>query len=186
LRRAIVILILFILIWTSAGFIKPALCHPAEIRDVVPIYVEGATHLSITVEHDIETSSHYVDTIEVTWGANITSQTISPQSLAPDGTFTVDYNMGLVSGTPTILVRARCTITGYSGAISWTGTIPEPSPSPSPTETSSPSPTATASPNPTPSPSIPEFPSFLALSLLVALTVIGALLYKKRQFRFLK
>lgn len=212
MRRAVTIFILCVLIWASAGFIKPAFCHAAEVRDVVPRSADGATHLDITVWHNIENSLHYVDTIEVTWGANITSLAIGTQPLAPDGTFAVDYNMGLVSGTPTIVVRARCSVTGYSGAISWTGTIPEPSPipspspsptptptptptpsptpnispspSPSPTVTSTPSPTASDSPSPTPS--IPELPSILAPSLLIALALIGTLLYKKRQLRFSK
>jgi hypothetical protein len=87
--------------------------------------VDGATHLNITVWHDIETLLHYVDTIEVTWGTNITSLTMAPKPLRPDGTFTIDYNMGPVSGTPTITVRASCTVTGYSGSIPWNGQIPE-------------------------------------------------------------
>ena len=196
------ILVLCIVIWTSAGFIKPAFCHAAEVRDVVPTDVEGSTHLNITVWHNIESSLHYVDTIEVTWSANITSLTIGPEPLAPDGTFTVDYNMGPVSGTPTIAVKARCTITAYSGAISWTGAIPEPSPSPSPfpsptptpTPTPTPSPTPNISPSPSPSPtetpaptpSIPEFPSILILASLMIATIAGTLFYKKRQLKLSK
>lgn len=157
MRSAAVILVIFILVWASASFIKPAFCHAAEIRDVVPGAVDGAIHLSITVWHNVESSLHYVDIIEVTWGDNVTSLTIAPASLAPDGTFTVDYNMGPVSGTPTITVRARCTLTGYSGAVSWTGTITEPgspaSPSPSPSPVLTPTPTPTPSPTPIISPS---------------------------------
>ncbi len=161
LRRAIIVIILFLLAWMCAGFIKPAFCHPATVRDVVSMRFISSTHLNITVWHDIETSLHYVDTIEVTWGTNITSLTLGPQPLAPDGTFTVDYNMGPVSGTPTITIRARCTFTSYSGATSWTGTIPETTPSPSPSPSPTPSPTATPTPTPTssPTPTISPSPS---------------------------
>jgi hypothetical protein len=87
--------------------------------------VDGATHLNITVWHDIESLLHYVDIIEVTWGTNVTSLTMDPKPLRPDGTFTIDYNMGPVSGIPTIAVRASCTITGYARSIPWNGPIPE-------------------------------------------------------------
>ena len=165
MRKATVVIVLFLVIWVCAGFIKPAFCHPGEVRDVVFMRFISSTHLNITVWHDIETSLHYVDTIEVTWGTNITSLAFEPKPLAPDGTFTVDYNMGPVSGTPTITVRARCTITGYSGATSWTGTIPETTPSPSPsssptlTPTVTPKPTPTLSPTPTISPTVTPSPS---------------------------
>jgi len=124
LNKLVMMLILgaFVL---SAIFVRPVLSHPAEIRDVVPRDVGGVTYLNITVWHDANSSVHYVDIIEVTDGANTTSLPIDPQSLEADGTFAIDYNMGSVSGTPIIIVRARCTITGYSGAVSWTGKIPE-------------------------------------------------------------
>lgn len=109
----------------SVIFVRPVLAHPPEIRDVVPRDVGGVTYLNITVWHDVESTIHYVDLIEVTNGANITSLPIDPQPLEADGTFTIDYNMGPVSGTPIIIVRSRCTITGYAGAVSWTGKIPE-------------------------------------------------------------
>ncbi|MFP3985106.1 MAG: hypothetical protein ACLFU9_03955 [Candidatus Bathyarchaeia archaeon] len=125
MNRLAVILVLGILVWASVNSVRPAFSHAPEVRDVVHTDVDGATHLNITVWHDVETSLHYVDTIEVTWGTNVTSLTLDPKPLASDGTFTVDYNMGPVSGTPTITVRARCIVTGYSGAVSWTGQISE-------------------------------------------------------------
>ena len=94
LQRATGIIILCLLAWISAGLIRPAFCHPAEVRDVVFMRFISSTHLNITIWHDIENSLHYVDTIEVSWGANTTSLTFDPKPLAPDGTFSVDYNMG--------------------------------------------------------------------------------------------
>ncbi len=105
--------------------IEPVFSHPPEVRDVVPRDVDGSTHLDITVWHDIETSLHFVDTVEVTDGDNVTSLIIGPQPLELDGTFVVEYVMGPVYGTPTVVVRARCTVTLFVGAVSWTGQIPE-------------------------------------------------------------
>ena len=155
MRKATVIIVLFLITWAFADFIKPVICHPAEVRDIVPIDMNGATHLNITVWHNVESSIHFVDIIEVNWGSNVTSLTFAPKPLTPDGTFIVDYNMGLVPETATITVRARCTITSYSGATSWTGTIPEASPTSSP----SPSPAPTPTPTPTPSPTNPPTPT---------------------------
>lgn len=124
LIKLIMMLILGVFV-LSAIFVRPVLSHPTEIRDVEPRDVGGVTYLNITVWHDENSSVHYVDLIEVMNGANITSLPIDPQPLEADGTFAVDYILGPVSGTPVIIVRARCTITGYSEAVSWTGKIPE-------------------------------------------------------------
>ena len=118
-------LALIALVWVSASQVGPAFSHAPEVRSVVPRDVDGTTHLNITVWHDIERLLHYVDIIEVTWSTNITSLTMDPKPLRPDGTFTIDYSMGPVSGTPTITVKASCTITGYAGSIPWNGPIPE-------------------------------------------------------------
>ncbi|UCG37146.1 MAG: hypothetical protein JSV64_02410 [Candidatus Bathyarchaeota archaeon] len=123
--KRLVLIILVTLVWASPNLVQPVFSHPAEVRDVVPRDVGGVTYLNITIWHDIESSLHYVDTLEVTWSDNVTTLAIDPRPLAPDGTFTVDYIMGPVSGTPAITVRARCTVTGYSGALSWEGQIPE-------------------------------------------------------------
>ena len=121
----LVLMLTIIILGLCFCFIRPVFSHAAEVRDVVPLDVAGNTHLNITVWHDIESSLHYVDTIEVTYSSNTTSLTINPQPLEPDGTFTIDYNMGPILGTPTLTVRAHCTITGYTGSSSWTGQIPE-------------------------------------------------------------
>ncbi len=103
---------------------KPAFSHHPEVRDVFPFDTDGYTYLNITVWNDIQISGHYVDTIRVVDGDNVTSLTIGPQALKPDGTFVVEYAVGSVSGTPTVVVSARCTISGY-GPTTWTGQIPE-------------------------------------------------------------
>jgi hypothetical protein len=118
-------LMLVILTSLSSVFIRSVFSHPTEVRNVVSEDVNGSVHLNITVWHDVETSLHYVDNVEVTFGTNTTSLMIGPQPLKPDGTFTFDYDLGQISDTPIINVRARCTISGYSGAVPWTGQIPE-------------------------------------------------------------
>jgi hypothetical protein len=118
-------LMLGILTSLSSGFIGPVFSHPAEVRNVVSEDVNGSARLNITVWHDVETSLHHVDNVEVTFGTNTTSLMIGPQLLKPDGTFTIEYDLGQISGTPIINVRARCTISGYSDAVPWSGQIPE-------------------------------------------------------------
>jgi len=58
-------------------------------------------------------------------GANTTDLTIGVQPLSPDSTFTVSYNLGPISGSPTITVKAHCIVNGWSTPFDWTGAIPE-------------------------------------------------------------
>ena len=60
---------------------------------------------------------------------------------------------------------------------------PSPSPSPSPTTTPTPSPTTvpSSSPEPTPTPEIPEFPTPLITSILLAATISAGLIYKRKR-----
>jgi len=95
-----------------------------EVRSVVPWNNGTSVTLNVTVYHTPEISVHHVDVIEVTMGANTTDLGISIQDLSPDDTFTVSYNLGPVSGTPTITVRAHCNVHGWS-TVNWSGVIPE-------------------------------------------------------------
>jgi len=62
--------------------------------------------------------------INVTMGSNTTTLTISVQSLTPQDTFTVSYDLGPTQGTPSITAEAHCTFNGWS-TVNWSGTVPE-------------------------------------------------------------
>jgi hypothetical protein len=120
-------LILTLAVLLSVGFAGQAFAIQPQVRNVVPYNVGGSTFLNVTVYHYPEDASipHYVDKIEVTMGGNTTDMSIGVQTLSADNTFNVTYNLGPISGTPTITVRAHCIVNGWSTPYDWTGTVPE-------------------------------------------------------------
>lgn len=113
-----------IVIFAGTAFSSPVLAVVPEVRNVVPYDVGGSTYLNITVYHTPEITDHYVNMINVTMGSNTTTLTIGVQSLTPQDTFTVSYDLGPTQGTPSITVQAHCTINGWS-VTNWSGTVPE-------------------------------------------------------------
>ena len=113
-----------IVVLASTVFFSPVLAVVPEVRNVVPYDVGGSTYLNITVYHTPEIADHYVDMINVTMGSNTTTLTIGVQSLTPEDTFTVSYDLGPTQETPSITVKAHCTFNGWS-AVNWSGTVPE-------------------------------------------------------------
>jgi hypothetical protein len=111
----------------SMGFARRASAIQPQVTSVVPYNVGGSTFLNITVYHYPEDASipHYVDKIEVTMGGNTTDLSIGAQTLSAGNTFNVTYNLGPVTGTPTITVRAHCIVNGWSTPYDWTGTVAE-------------------------------------------------------------
>lgn len=113
-------------------FIKPTFAIIPVVQNVVPYSVGGSTWINVTVFHQPEDAGapHYVNIIEVTMGANTTDMTIGVQSLTPPDflNFTVSYDLGPVSGTPTITVKAHCIVNGWSQPPDYTTTVPEFSP----------------------------------------------------------
>lgn len=69
------------------------------------------TILNITVSHSPFTSSHYVNKVEVDVDGTVDEINLPSQSTV---TFVVQYNMGEVTGTPTVQTRAFCNIDGWS------------------------------------------------------------------------
>ena len=124
MAKASRILVSLIVVLASTTFCSPVLAVVPEVRNVVPSGVGGSTYLNITVYHSPEIADHYVDMIRVTMGSNITTLTIGVQSLTPQDTFTVSYDLGATQGTPSITVEAHCIIHGWS-AVNWSGTVPE-------------------------------------------------------------
>jgi hypothetical protein len=110
----------------SLLFVTPSFAIVPEVRDVQVYAVGGSVYLNVTVFHFPEDDSipHYVNTIEVTMGTNTTDLSIGVQPLRGDDTFTVQYDLGPVSGTSEITVKAHCIVNGWS-AVNWTGTVPE-------------------------------------------------------------
>jgi hypothetical protein len=104
--------ILAILVLICVSFSKPAYVIVPEVRNIVAYDVSSSTFLNITVYRTPEIPSHYVDMIEVPVGMNTASLIIGVQSLEPDNTFTVPYDLGPVSGIPTVMVRAHCVVKG--------------------------------------------------------------------------
>lgn len=111
-------------ILASTAFSSPVLAIVPEVRNVVPYDVGGSTYLNITVYHTPEIADHYVNMINVTMGSNTTTLTIGVQSLTPQDTFTVSYDLGPTQGTPSITVKAHCVIHGWS-VVDWSGAVPE-------------------------------------------------------------
>jgi hypothetical protein len=83
-----------------------------------PVPWTSGTHtiLNITIRHDKTNppfSDHYVDYVEV--DINGTPHTINLEPPQPDDFFIIQYDMGEVTGTPTVKARAHCTYHGLSG-----------------------------------------------------------------------
>ena len=122
--KALLILVSLIVILGSTVFSSPVFAVVPEVRNVVPYDVGDSIYLNITVYHTPEITEHYVNMINVTLGSNTTTLTIGVQSLTPQDTFMVSYDLGPTLGTPSITVEAHCIIHGWS-AVNWSGTVPE-------------------------------------------------------------
>jgi hypothetical protein len=123
MNKLLTITVCVLLTLLSMAVAKPAFAVVPEVRNVIPYPVGGSTYLNVTVYHTPEIPSHYVNVIMVTVDTNSTSLTIDVQPLNPDDTFYVQYDMGPISGTPTIHVEVHCIVNGWSAE--WIGSIPE-------------------------------------------------------------
>lgn len=93
-----------------------------NIISVQPWMSGTNTILNITITHDTgaPTGSHYVDTVQVNIDGVVHDISLTSQSTV---TFIVQYDMGVVSGMPTVQARAHCTVHGWS---SWSNTVQVP------------------------------------------------------------
>jgi uncharacterized membrane protein YozB (DUF420 family) len=124
LHKSARMMIIGLSILFTLNLASPSFAIIPQIKNVVVYESGGSTYLNITVYHSPETSSHYVNIIEVTFNTNTTHWNIDPQPLSPDSTFNVTYDVGPVAGNPTATVRAHCTVDGWSN-VNWSGPIPE-------------------------------------------------------------
>ena len=84
----------------------------------------GNTILNITVRHADPSSIHYIDQVDVDKDGSIQSISLSPQSTV---IFTIQYNLGAVTGMPSVRARAHCIVHGWSD---WSSSIAVPEFSP--------------------------------------------------------
>jgi hypothetical protein len=127
LKKLLAATFLAMLVLLSVILSKPVSAPVPIVQNVVAYDVGGSTFLNITVWHNIEIASHYIDVIRVVLSGNTTDLQIGVQPLTPSGTFNITYPLGQISGSPTITVDAHCTVNGWASSLEhqWTGQIPE-------------------------------------------------------------
>jgi hypothetical protein len=96
-----------------------------SVTDITWTDSEGNTILNVTINHDQATvppSNHYINSIvvEIDGVPNTVSLTDN-QTTQP---FVAQYNMGQVTGTPTVRVRGHCNVHG-NGSFSAPVQVPE-------------------------------------------------------------
>jgi hypothetical protein len=107
----ITLLVLPIFLTIATLQIRPVLALVPSVDAPVPWTSGTHTILNITVRHDKTVPplpSHYVDYIEV--DVDGTPDIVDLDPSQPEDFFVVQYDMGEVTGTPTVKVRAHCTV----------------------------------------------------------------------------
>jgi len=117
------LIIVLVLVTFASMQIPSALADQAVVSNITPWTRQSDSHtiLNITVVHNGYYSGHYVNWVEVNVSGTVnTINLVEPQ---PDPSFIVQYDMGVVVGTPTVQARANCTIHGSYG---WSSTVQVP------------------------------------------------------------
>jgi len=119
-------LIAVLLALLGFDFAVPVFANTPEIRDVTVSKIGNRYNLNITIYHTVESPTHHVDTVRVNIGSeNITDMTIGPQSLSPDYTFNILYDLGVLPQDPVgVGVYVRCNQDGWCN-VPWSGNVPE-------------------------------------------------------------
>lgn len=102
-------------------FPNPVLADVPDVLNVEPWTSGTETILNITVRHSAPTGSHYIDIVQVDVDGAVDDIPLEPQSTNP---FIIHYNMGEVTGEPSVQARAHCTLHGW-GSWSESLVIPE-------------------------------------------------------------
>ena len=123
-KKVSLVLMLFLAFASIAVFqISHVLADVPHNISIQPWTSGTSTILNITITMDAgaPTSIHYVDVVQVNVSGVVHDRTFTSQ---PAATFVVQYDMGEITGTPTVQVRADCTLHGWSG---WTSpqSVPE-------------------------------------------------------------
>jgi hypothetical protein len=123
-KKVSLVLMLFLAFASIAAFqISHVLADVPHNMSIQPWTSGTSTILNITITMDAgaPTSIHYVDVVQVNVSGVVHDRTFTSQ---PAATFVVRYDMGEITGTPTVQTRAHCIIDGWSG---WTNpqSVPE-------------------------------------------------------------
>ena len=117
--------VLFMICFSVSAFDVNTVLADVPVVNGILVWTKSSdnhTILNITLTHHNYFSGHYVNWVKVNVGGTINQLDLSePQ---PDSTFTVQYDLGLVSGTPTVQAMVNCNNHG-SSAWSETVTVPE-------------------------------------------------------------
>jgi hypothetical protein len=111
----ITLLALPVFLTMAALQVRPVLALVPSVDAPVPWTSGTHTILNITVRHEISPpgAGHYVDYVEV--DIDGTPHIIDLDPPQSDHFFVIQYDMGEVTGTPTVKARAHCTIHGLGG-----------------------------------------------------------------------
>jgi hypothetical protein len=123
-RIAVLILLALALLQTSGLTVHSVLADQAVVQSIVFSTRPSDNHtiLNISVLHHNYNPSHYVDVVNVDVAGSI--RTVNPSTSQPvDQSFIVQYDLGVVTGTPTVLARANCII---HGSVGWSSPVAVP------------------------------------------------------------
>jgi hypothetical protein len=129
LNKLLAVMIIATVVLVNLNLAKPALANTPQVRSVIAWNDGADTKLNLSIYHNEEEPSHYVNniTVVVTTGTPNVSQTFpqsGPHILDQSTlTFNVTVNIGPLYDTPLAQVIAYCNIYGPSDP--WTGSIPE-------------------------------------------------------------
>jgi hypothetical protein len=121
--RVFCLLLALLLISVSSIGIKivPVRADVPDVLSITPWTSGDDTILNITIRHADPSSVHYIDRVDIDVAGSVQSITLSSQSTA---FFTIQQNLGAVTGTPNVRARAHCTTHGW-GSYSSPIVIPE-------------------------------------------------------------
>jgi len=126
-RKSLVITLILTLTAIKVLQFRPAFANIPSVDTPVPWTSGTHTMLNITIHHDttaLPFPDHYISQVEVDVDGtpNIIPLTNSPPQ--PQYSFIIQYDMGVVAGTPTVQAKAYCTY-HFWGSLSPSIQIPE-------------------------------------------------------------
>ena len=93
-------------------YTAPVYADVPSILNIEPWKNGTETILNITIRHTAPSSGHYIDLIQIDTDGIVNDLILDPQTSNP---FIVNYNLGELSGEPSVKVRAHCNLHGWGG-----------------------------------------------------------------------